>query len=719
MKKHLQRLSALRGSRGDAVILTIMALLVLFIFTASMLFLFSSWQKTAFKTLSGRAAYRFAKTGMEEAIWEIDRDCMEEDSFLDGWRANFQGVDADLNEDGIPDSRWFNIKNREGEIMGRYAVAVEDESGKININCAGSLENLTTHTVSDIAVLCSLIGKAGARNIMEYRKRRKYTAPSDVKLAENIGGKTYEKIKNYITCFSYDLNINRRGEYRVPLNGSSFEDIWGVLTKLDYGEEKAARIALNIMAYRAKDSAPPVKSVNGRDIIGIGKTPYINEIDAVKPWKKSTLSSGTIVLSEQGGQFVELFNPYEKELDIGGWEIQGAVTLFPESREDIVGDSGAILNDALRGETEISSERTSGLLDKIVSTSIVIPKGAKIPPRSYYTIGDSIAIKILIVPSKPPAVIPLFMPIKDPAGCNHYQPILAVNPGSLGFISELLSCIPLFANMGLDFTIKLYDREKNIIEDTTYFADLPHMTVQKNDPRMAGVFDWFLGKETAGKRNKSFHPWVGGEFGKTGWILNWPSGFNIKNSGFSSLSELSFIHKQQQWKTLDFWQYGSDRKIIDRFTAVNDPKEPTFGRININTASETVLACLPFVDGKLAKTIAGARPYKDISEILGAYGERKTPEGELSREMTKYGFDLKDNDKDGYIDAEKEKELIFLRIIDLITVRSNVFKIITLGQKVRNIENNGKIVEEILAEKKLAAWYDRREKRVIYKREIQ
>lgn len=719
MKKRLQRLSISAGKEGDAVILTIMVLLILFIFTASMLFLFGSWQKKAFKMISGRDAYRYARAGVEEAIWEIDNDDTGVDSFSDAWRVNFEGGDTDLNGDGVPDARWFCVRGKEGKVAGRYAVLVEDESGKVNVNSAGRSVDDLTYTVSDIDILSGVIGRAAASSIAEYGDKRECAVPSDVKMVEGIGGGTYAKMENYITCFSYDLNINRLGEERVNLNDASFETLYGLFKKLEYGDSTAAQIALNILAYRKSGLPVPVRTVGGEDFTGIDKTPYINEIDAVKPWKKDTLGSGTIILSEQGGQFIELFNPYEREIDISGWKIKGVVTLFSDSWREVLSGSGDMLEGFSRGEEDMPAENAEAILEKVVPVSITIPEGEKIPPLSYYTIGDRIAIKIVIIPGKPPVIFPLFVPIKDPPGCNHYEPILAVNPGSLGFISELLAHIPFLSGLGLDFKISLHDGEGGLVEKTTYFADLPFRTVQKNDPRMNGLLDWYLGKQTAGKHNSRFYPWIGGEFSKRDGLLNWPSSFDVRKESFRSIGELSSIHKKRQWETLDFWKYGRDRKIIDFFTVEDIPGKPVYGRLNINTSSETVLACLPHVGKNLAKALAGARPYKDISEVLGTRGRGKTSGELLSREMTLYGFDSRDNDGDGYIDTEKEKEFIFSRIINLITVRSNVFKIIALGQKVRNVENNGKIGEEILAEKKAVVWYDRRKKKVIYKREIQ
>lgn len=695
-----------------------MILLILFIFTGMMLFMFDFWQKTAYKMFSGKTAQRFAKMGIDSAVWEIDNDSLEYDDFTDPWRANFSGDEVDLNGDGIPDGKWNCVTDRDGDIIGRYAVLVEDESGKINVNYAGGAGRKATYTTADIDLLGGIIGRGAACGIAEYRNRRKYVDPSDVKLVAGVDGERYGKIKNFITCFSYDLNRNRQDRQRINLNDASFEVLYGTLKDLGYPDDVAAQVALNIIAYRQSSRIPPVHEFRGSRMFGTNKTPYLNEIDAVKRWQR-TMMGEVLVLREIGGQFIELFNPYPEPLNIGGWKITGVVTLGSGLWNAVLDESESILDDVAEGETYIAPERGKKIWENVVAANIIIPKGKVIPPRSYFTIGDGISLMIFIFPGEPLVILPILVPIADPEGCDHYEPILAVNPGSLGFIADILASIPFLNSLGLDCTMRLYDARDNLIEETEYIIDLPATTVQKNDPRMFGVMDWLLGSPTPGKRNMIFQPWIGMEFGKVDWLLNWPTSFNVKNDRFVSLSELSLIHKKEHWKTLDFWKYGYDRVLLDHFTVADRPEEPTCGRLNINTASETVLSCLPLVDRNVAKAIVAAGPYRDISEVLGRYGAGDLPVENLSREMVKYGFDLLDSDHDRFIDSEMEKELIFSRIIDLITVRSNVFKIIALGQKVRKVEKDGKIKEEILSEKKMVVWYDRRRRRFVHKREIQ
>ncbi|MCX7916619.1 MAG: helix-hairpin-helix domain-containing protein, partial [bacterium] len=317
-----------------------------------------------------------------------------------------------------------------------------------------------------------------------------------------------------------------------------------------------------------------------------------------------------------------------------------------------------------------------------------------------------------------PIVVPLFFPSSGvPENCQQYERIIAINPGSLGFLGEFLSRIDFFENLGLDFTIKLYDRDDNLIEFCEYIADAPTTTVQKNDPRMKGLTDWVVGPPSPNNLNAYFQPWIGGEFGATNWTFAWPSSFYVKNRQFSTLGELGFIHKMENWKRLNFWK-GEDNQILDYLTCYKKVDENVYGRININTAGKEVLECLPLIDEKIAEKIIEARPFRDISEILGIYGE-KGKKGKLNEEITKYGFDLKDNELDLFVDIKREKEIVFSKIINLITTKAEVFKIISLGQKVQDKNNNGKIEEdEIVGEKKITVWYDRNKKKIIYKREL-
>ncbi len=107
------------------------------------------------------------------------------------------------------------------------------------------------------------------------------------------------------------------------------------------------------------------------------------------------------------------------------------------------------------------------------------------------------------------------------------------------------------------------------------------------------------------------------------------------------------------------------------------PASKTYGRLNINTATATVLCGLQNINtGKAANIVGYAdKPFKTIGELLDVGG---------------IGIPY------------------FQKISNLITTKSNVFKIICTGQSVNDKDGNGIIVDdEILGERKITVIYER------------
>jgi DNA uptake protein ComE-like DNA-binding protein len=129
--------------------------------------------------------------------------------------------------------------------------------------------------------------------------------------------------------------------------------------------------------------------------------------------------------------------------------------------------------------------------------------------------------------------------------------------------------------------------------------------------------------------------------------------------------------------------------VMDPASYIADVNETRIkGRININTAPWFVLAQLPWVSESLAETIV------DLREAMGGY---KTI-GQLEKVvgMDSYARDSNDLRRfpeitpvkefepgDGAVDDFKERDIIFTRISNLVTVRSDVFTayiLVRLGQ---------------------------------------
>ncbi|MCK4244289.1 MAG: helix-hairpin-helix domain-containing protein, partial [Candidatus Omnitrophica bacterium] len=698
-------------------------------------------------------AKNIARLGIEKAIVQLKTAQKAYDVETEAWHSDFAGDEVDLDGDGEPDSKWINLFKK-GKLIGRYSVLVKDEEGKLNINEAGNLSK-GSHTKeqgvdegwkpSEI-VLTALpgISEGLAKSIVKFRygkdkkpgkkkfddnknnprltedgidndgdwvpandrmlKGRRNGRPNpgeedcdeddegidepeefcsrspfgddqpfvtieDLKRVKGIGEKKFKAVKNVITTYSYDKNINSEAELRMNINTEPIERIKYALRKGGITDPDICnQIAVNIIDYRDKNNFPisNFDPNTWKTYYGIEETPYLNEIEASpEPLDVPPGLEEIIAKIFDGGEYIELYNPYPFDIPIGGWRITTS-------------------------STGTSFIQTIYSLLNMFLIPIVIPEGTVIPANGYYTIGDNIAIALIKAGKR---VIPVPWPIKPtPSGCDQYHPIILFDLGG---------------------NLRLEDSSSHAIEDTYYGLDFcTSISREKNDPR---VRRFYLGpgSGTPGKPNFFFFPPIGKEVS----LFNWPSSFAVKNYPFAAVGELGDVHRGTQWKTINFWR-GEDIGLCDQLTIAEPVREPLKGRININTASVPVLMGLPGIEKELAEKICKARPFKTIGEIFGDYSEEeedeedeeeeKDPKKILNKVMIAKGKDSLDNDEDGFEDEDDEAEEIFRRISSLITVRSNLFSIISLAQSIRDKNGNGKVDEgEILAEEKIKVIYDR------------
>ena len=111
--------------------------------------------------LGSHIAEQLARGGLDHAIallkWDQDatnaKATPDYDSYEDRWGYlnntgldGFNGSDVDLHgvfgSSGNDDAQWIQVTDpSSGSIIGQYAVFVEDENGKLNINTAGNATN--------------------------------------------------------------------------------------------------------------------------------------------------------------------------------------------------------------------------------------------------------------------------------------------------------------------------------------------------------------------------------------------------------------------------------------------------------------------------------------------------------------------------------------------------------------------------------------------------
>ncbi|MFC1709092.1 lamin tail domain-containing protein [Candidatus Omnitrophota bacterium] len=124
---------------GQAIVLVLTILAVVTVIGFTFLYMSQVQLRGATSHLARLQTKYLAEAGINHAkeLIEFDKQANSIDTYDDVWSTALQGNDLDLDNDGILDSQWFYIQDDQGNPIGRYAVLVSDEAGKININTAG------------------------------------------------------------------------------------------------------------------------------------------------------------------------------------------------------------------------------------------------------------------------------------------------------------------------------------------------------------------------------------------------------------------------------------------------------------------------------------------------------------------------------------------------------------------------------------------------------
>ncbi|MCM8789019.1 MAG: hypothetical protein NC907_04445, partial [Candidatus Omnitrophica bacterium] len=298
MKRYLKKKSGW-ADKGDALIFAIGIVLLLFVITTGLLLIFGQWEKSSFLMFSTVFSDHAAKIGIEQAIWEIKNDTNNYDGYDEQWHQNFAGNEMDVDDDGVCESKFFYVRNFRKKIVGRYAVLVTDESGSLNLNYAGNLSKNNQHSFNEgyssfeIALFpkyhthivqlrrgknlkpgkanldddsdSKIISNDGIDNdgdgtIDEEDEGideedefthnnpcdddRPFFTIEDIKMVFGMTENFFKKIENFITCHSYDLNIDSENYLRTNINKASASQIASTLISLGYKQNEAIQIAV-------------------------------------------------------------------------------------------------------------------------------------------------------------------------------------------------------------------------------------------------------------------------------------------------------------------------------------------------------------------------------------------------------------------------------------------------------------------------------------------
>jgi hypothetical protein len=432
------------------------------------------------------------------------------------------------------------------------------------------------------------------------------------------------------------------------------------------------QIAVNIYDFIDPDWLPTPYG----DVVGVEPVAYLNEIEASPPDVPGTVAGlGEGIVVEDYGEYLELWNPYDVPIDVANYYI--TIKKY--------GDPQPIRPMA-------------------VSSTII-------PPRSFFVIGDTLG-DVVNVSQQTRLEDQQLRPY--PPGCQAYAPI-DLDPPYVDIYLEMkvgLGRIPLETHHPIPF------------------APVQHMTLQKDDPRVS--WRWNVAPPTPGRMNAGMsnmdnvysYFYVPGVRFRSRDPSYDPSDPDLLKhpGGLSSIGELGMVHRANPWQTLNFtgddlYGYPSDALLLDLLslpypyrcagkTTTKDPlpaRECVPGRINIHTAAPEVLLGLnwdPMIDefkSYYALRVSPALRYDIIQHIIerrkeAPYQSLGDIAADIAHLLVKYQS-LKR--------APEAAQEAFIRYnANLITTRSNVFKITVLAQA---FDRKGKVA----ASRKLEAIVDR------------
>lgn len=504
----------------------------------------------------------------------------------------------------------------------------------------------------------------------------------EIRLIPGIGEATFNKVKTYLTIYSYDKNIDKQGKLRINLNKASPSIISQTLQEAGISADKADQIAVNIVDFRDEDNSPSAY----RGKYGIEKTPFVNEVmphftTSVKVAVEGLIKGGVKFLRDKIEEQIkkELKEKVKKEV--------------PELEEEI------------KESTSTREEELKKGVERIIKDYQPPNEKREETTKLFRFLGEKVARAAEKQPTKKAKIdieiewIELFNPYEVSCEIGGWQIKTSsgkrmlwgkVSPRSYRFMFNVVIEMPgksigreILDNNG--DTIILKNKRGAIVDKVDYQSyGVPWSAWEKNDPR-SRKFASIVPGGSPGFRNWFWMPEVG-----EGKDKNDYSSLYVKNKPLANIGEIGFIHSGE-WRTIRLEQ-GGEWKILDKITVADPPQEPIRGRININTASRQVLEALPGIDSSLSQAIINygnskKRPFNEIGEILEIL-----PMGRL-------GSNGKDDDENGYTDEEDEREAIFRGLSNLITTRSNCFTVVSKGEATKG--------GEIVAERKIKAVIDR------------
>jgi len=273
----------LGSERGIALLIVVSLLTVIGIMGVA--FAFSMYLETqaSRQFVATTQARYLAEAGISYARALLDEDRMGSrvDELTEPWAQRPLGSEVDVDGDDAAEARWWPVASSSGAAVGRYALAIADESGKANLNAAEAepsplgvgAVNLTTLLQSaglaNAAAAAQAIeayrygpdqrpGRAGIDDdgdgaideVDEYQPLALMGDDRRIERLEDLAGvmgwgrEDMARVSRVATAYSWDLNATVTGKPRLNVNTATAAELLTVM--LDAGVENPWQAAVNI-----------------------------------------------------------------------------------------------------------------------------------------------------------------------------------------------------------------------------------------------------------------------------------------------------------------------------------------------------------------------------------------------------------------------------------------------------------------------------------------
>jgi len=250
--------------------------------------------------LESRAAAQFVDTmrarylaeagvSFARALLDEDRLASVVDEGGEAWIQEPLGADVDVNGDGQANARWWEVTDSEEKPIGHFAVMIEDEVSKGNINTARSDLHPFELGAVDLAVLLEAAGvsdsQKAAREIEAYRygpderpgvalvdddrdgsvdevdeyqlmalrgDDRKIQSLEELASIAGLDRNALPRLERVLTVYSWDMNVTTHQSVpRINVNTATADELLVVM--LDAGVEDPWQAAVNLADFSDPD----------------------------------------------------------------------------------------------------------------------------------------------------------------------------------------------------------------------------------------------------------------------------------------------------------------------------------------------------------------------------------------------------------------------------------------------------------------------------------